>query len=212
MIIDFHEIVKNINVKGIIHVGACMGEEFPIYDKYTKNVIWIEANPELIPIIEKNVYGEKVLSYAVCDKDHEKIKFNVIYSDDRTNPGCSSILDLKIHQQLYPMINKVREVEVETITLDTLLKEQNLIPSDYNVLNMDIQGAELLALKGAENLLQHLDIVYTEFSLVELYKDCCLLSDLDEFLTERGFKRTRLEFAATTWGDVVYVKDKSFNS
>lgn len=208
MIISFDEIVKNINVKGIIHVGACMGEEFPIYDKYTKNVIWIEANPDLIPIVEANVYGEMVFNYAVCDKDHEKVKFNIIYSDDRTNPGCSSLLNLKIHQQIYPWVNKIKEVEVETITLDTLLKEQNLIPSDYNVLNMDIQGAELLALKGSENLLKHLDIIYTEFSLVELYENCCLLSDLDEFLEEKGFKRTQISYAHITWGDVVYVNKR----
>ena len=37
-----------VKIKGVIHIGACMAEEFPLYDELSiKDVVWIEANPEI---------------------------------------------------------------------------------------------------------------------------------------------------------------------
>ncbi len=200
-----------INLKGIVHVGACLGEEWPIYKEFTDRVVWIEANPHLIPTIKQNVpHYQPILNYAICDVDDETRKFNLIYSDDRTNPGCSSLLELKEHAYYYPMIKKVEEIQVKTKTLDSLLKKNWI--STHNMLNLDIQGAELLALKGGVEFLKGLDIIYTEFAVKELYEGCCQLRDLNKFLAYQGFKQYDIEFAHPTWGDVIYVRDSAFNN
>ena len=51
MLIPFEKIVRKYGKpKGILHVGANIGEECEAYTKVgIEKVIWIEANPSLIP-------------------------------------------------------------------------------------------------------------------------------------------------------------------
>ena len=51
---------------------------------------------------------------------------------------------------------------------------------------MDIQGCELLALKGAKTALARVDALYMEVNEKELYKGCGLMSEIDEALREYG--------------------------
>lgn len=209
MLIDFGKFLRDrkIDVRGIIHVGACLGEEYDCYKEFTDKVIWVEANPQLIPIIKEKVKGQPVYNFAICNEEDELATFNIIYSDDRTNPGCSSLLNLKKHSEYYPMINKIGEVHVRTISLDGLFFLSGHNHKQYNVLNMDIQGAELLALYGAINIINSLDVVYTEFATEELYEGCCHLNQLDSFLQDLNFTKIVQEFAHKSWGDVIYIKN-----
>ena len=44
----------NLNIKGILHVGAHHAEERESYNECNiNNVIWIDGNEELIPIIKE---------------------------------------------------------------------------------------------------------------------------------------------------------------
>ena len=74
------------------------------------------------------------------------------------NLQSSSILELKKHKEYYPNITVDKRVNVFTLTLDDLFDECDLKIEKYNFLNIDIQGAELLALKGAGNILKKLNI------------------------------------------------------
>ena len=72
---------------------------------------------------------------------------------------------------------------------------------------MDIQGAELLALKGSTKILDKIDIINTELNFDELYEGCALAHEIDKFLKFYNFHRveTDLRFHHT-WGDGLYVK------
>ena len=60
---------------------------------------------------------------------------------------------------------------------------------DYNFLNFDIQGAELKALKSMEEYLPKVDYLYTEVNSDYVYKECALISELDNYLKKfRTFK------------------------
>jgi hypothetical protein len=39
--------LDKVTVRGIIQVGACAGQELPILEKYTQNIMLIEAHPHL---------------------------------------------------------------------------------------------------------------------------------------------------------------------
>ena len=59
MYVSLKEIVNkyNISIKGIIHLGGCKGEElFSYLRNDIKNVILVEANPELIKILKIKVF------------------------------------------------------------------------------------------------------------------------------------------------------------
>ena len=84
-------------------------------------------------------------------------------------------------------MNTLDVKKVETIKLDSFCAK-NKIP-DINILKMDIQGAELLAVKGAEKLIKkgHIKIIYAEVSFVRYYEDGVLFDKLYAYLAKRGF-------------------------
>ena len=71
---------------------------------------------------------------------------------------------------------------------------------------MDIQGAELLALKGSSDTLKNIDYVYLEVNEKELYTGCGLLSEVDEYLKEKGFTRVEINMTPHGWGDAFYTR------
>ena len=122
------------------------------------------------------------------------------------NDASSSILELETHLTEHPDIHYVDKVEMNTITIDTFFKRNGLDAKKYNMWNIDIQGAELLALKGGVESLAHADLLYLEVNERELYKGCALVGEIDTFLEAHGFKRIRTEMTQHGWGDALYIK------
>ena len=79
-----------------------------------------------------------------------------------------------------------------------------------NFLNIDIQGTELLALLGAQTILNKLDIIYTEINYDYVYKNCALVSDIDNLLKKYNFVRyytrdVKNKKNIPVWGDAIYL-------
>lgn len=74
-----------------------------------------------------------------------------------------------------------RVVEVETTTLDLLLKGSSMI----NLLKMDLEGAERIALKGGEEVLRRVKAVIFEYLGSE--------REVADFLKDRGFSVWNLD-------------------
>ena len=123
-----------------------------------------------------------------------------------SNSQSSSILNLKEHSIMYPTIKKIKEVKVPSSTLNyEFSKKYNI--KNYNMLNMDIQGSELLVLKGSANILKNFDLIYTEINFKEMYEGCALVDDLDNFLETYGFYRCMTSTPESEyWGDAIYIK------
>jgi hypothetical protein len=76
---------------------------------------------------------------------------------------------------------------------------------------MDTQGSELLILKGAIGILPAFRFIKTEVADFAAYKDCCRLSDMDEFLRCHAFRRVATKRFARKAGtgsyfDVTYAR------
>lgn len=197
--------------RGVIHVGAHEGAEITGYQHMgAQKVLFVEANPTVFERLEANIAvypNVEAVNCAIADRNGT-IDLHVTSFDQ-----SSSILQLKHHQEIYPHITETHQITVQSKTLDTLLQEQELNPSDFNILNIDIQGAELLALQGATNWLKCVELINTEVNYEELYEGCALIEQLDEFLEKQGFYRV----ATTTpihpsWGDAIYVKKPAITS
>ncbi|NEQ35516.1 MAG: FkbM family methyltransferase [Okeania sp. SIO3I5] len=197
-------IENSINPKGVIHVGAHEGPENSYYQKMgLKKILFIEANPVVFERLKNRVASYpnvKAVNYAISNVN------GTVDLHITSNEQSSSILPLKKHQEIYPNIKETHQVKVESKKLDTLLPELKLNPSDYNILNIDIQGAELLALQGATNWLRNVDAINTEVNYEELYEGCVLIDELDEFLDRNGFQRVATKTPHPSWGDAFYVK------
>ena len=194
-----------IRPRGVLHVGAHEGKE---YDKYKKNsiapVIFVEANPDLAHPLAERFASEKdvlVVEAAAADKSGEAV-FNVTSMDQ-----SSSLLNLKGHLDLYPKIGVEKKIKVRTETIDNIVSETKIRPQDINLLVMDIQGAELLALQGADKQLQNIEAIQLEVNYSELYEGCPLIYDIDNFLYNKGFVRVKtLTPFSEQWGDALYVR------
>jgi hypothetical protein len=92
------------------------------------------------------------------------------------------------------------------VTIDTFFERNAIDGTKYNFWNFDIQGAELMALKGAVKHIPHAAAIYLEVNVRELYSGCGLIGDIDAFLSEYGFTRVLTSMVRQGWGDALYIK------
>ena len=204
MLIPLHELVKryNIQFKGILHVGAHECEEINDYEKYISRdqILWIEALTDKVELCKLIYPGLNIENAVVSDKI-EDVVFKV-----SNNGQSSSILDFGLHKVYHAGIFYVAAFNVRSTMLKDILPKYNI---NYNFLNLDIQGAELKALKGMESYLPNIDYIYTEVNSDYVYKDCALITELDEYLREFGFTRIETSWTDCKWGDAFYIKMKN---
>jgi FkbM family methyltransferase len=191
--------VFKVEPKIIAHVGAHSGEEAESYTELGwLNTYWFEANPHMISklIANPNIQNQKIVMNAITETNGLKIRFNIA-----TNSMSSSIFNFDKHSEIYPDITLQKSIEVTTLRLDEFF---NHFAPDF--INLDIQGSELLALKGAEKILKQVKWIYTEVSFKELYEGGALVGEIDSFLSDYGFVRfgTRRLYGEG-WGDAIYI-------
>jgi 2-O-methyltransferase len=196
---------------GLIHIGANTGAERDLYKRYRLRVIWIEPIPEVFEALKANLEGysgQVPLQALVTDQDNSVYNFHI-----SSNGGASSsILDLKMHKDIWPEVTYEKTIALSSITLTSLLKREHINPREYDALIMDTQGSELLVLKGADTILDGFRFVKTEAADFESYAGCCQLRDIDQFLKQRGFREvSRHELAKHPGGgryyDITYARD-----
>jgi len=197
---------KGINVTGVFHVGAHEGEEIKFYvnklNLGLNDILWIEALPKKVKLMLDNGIPN-VFNAIITNEDDKNIIFNV-----SNNYQSSSILHLKTHLQEHPGIFYTAQFRGKSITIDTFFKRNNIDPSKYNFWNFDIQGAELLALKGGSDAIKHVKMLYLEVNRDEMYKNCDRVEAVDSFLLDKGFKRVHDTISdGTSWGDAIYVRN-----
>lgn len=201
MLINWTDINKYINkpINGLLHVGAHLAEELSVYNTANiSGVIWIEANENRANKVKEIVpNNHQVICSVVGDENGREVNFN-----EANNGQSSSIFELGTHSIEHPEIYYTNKTKRTTDRIDHLKKIYNIM--DFNFVALDIQGAELLAIKGMGELLDNVEYIYTEVNEKKLYEGCCLISDLDNYLI--GFERVITNMTPHGWGDAFYVR------
>lgn len=209
MLINFTDInaaltSKNIQITGAFHIGAHECEELEFYNELglkKEDLVWIDAIPSKVSeATERGI--PNVYNAVITDKDDEDIVFNV-----SNNGQSSSVLEFGTHSYEHPHVVYVDKLYQKSVTIDTFFERNKIDVSKYNFWNFDIQGAELMALKGAIHSIQYAKALYLEVNEKELYKNCGLITEIDEFLSRYHFKRVLTNFTEHGWGDALYVLD-----
>lgn len=208
MLIPFQSIVKKygINPKGVLHVGGSTGQECEAYyANGVKRTIWIEAIPSVFAkLVDHIQHYPNTKAYRACISDKEEtVTLNISSNDGES----SSILKFGVHAQMHPDVTFVDSIEVTTVGLKELLKHEDL--SDYDFLNLDIQGMELPALKSLGDLMNGFKYVYCEVNKAETYEGCALVGEIDEYLAGFGFiphwEKWVEHKGKPVWGDKFYM-------
>ncbi len=174
--------------RGVIHVGASSGQERNLYKEMGLPVVWIEPIPDVFEQLQKNIAGypdQRALNYLITDR-YAEYDFHI-----SSNRGeSSSIFDFEKHAEVWPDIDYVGSIRLQGRTLKNVIQLEDIDLARFDTLILDVQGAELLVLKGLGDYLDKFKYVRCEAQDIPFYKGGCLLADLDEFFAPRGFNRT----------------------
>ena len=207
MLIKIKDLYKtfNINIIGILHIGAHNCEELEAYisvgiDK--DDIYWVEGQENLVKKMKDK--GIKNIFHALIDEEDDKeVIFNI-----SNNGQSSSLLEFGTHSKNHPEVKYVSKSRCKTIRLDTLIEKKNIPIKKLNFLNIDIQGLELRALKSIEKYLLNIDYIYTEVNIEEVYKHCAKIEEIDEYLNKFGFIRVDVKiYKQCGWGDAFYMRN-----
>lgn len=119
------------------------------------------------------------------------------------NIGASSLF---IANPAYPHERYYQNrIEVEAVTLERWAADSGVDAVD--LLWMDLQGAELKALKGMGDLLETVRMVYTEVLYQEIYFGQAFADEIDQYLVSHGF-RLHTKLNSSSWfGDALYIRE-----
>jgi len=171
-------------------------------------IVAIECNPATLDKCRRNLAPEPRIT--LVDKAinahtgrcafHPIDQARTITSWKDGNPGASSLF---VATGDYPVETYFQnEVEVDCTRLDDLCERLQIEAID--LIWMDLQGAELIALQSAGALLEKVRYIYTEVSHRPIYKGQCMFDEVDAFLTARGF-RLCTKIDRTRWQqDAIY--------
>jgi FkbM family methyltransferase len=206
MIIDRYLARHGCRPRGIVHVGAHRGGELGAYLALRpQRIVWVEADPDLVQGLRATAASargdtEQVVIHAlITDRDGDETAFRRYTNDG----GSSSVFaSTELLRSRFPGVEETGEVlTLRSRRLDSVLREAGLEPADVDVLVFDVQGAELMALRGAGEYLDAAAFIESEISTEEIYRGAPLAPELEAFLASAGFERV----TTLPWhGDAVY--------
>lgn len=214
MIRNFTSYIPNKKKEYIIFdIGSrdCQ-QSIEFYKTFPNSKIYaFECNPNTLDLCKKNIkpFTDRItlIEGAVCDTDG-KISFYPINQHKTVttwkdgNPGASSMFKSNGKYTIEKYIQD--EVKTNCHRLDTVMGKYNIPRAD--IIWMDLQGAELLALKGMGTYLDTVKYMHTEVSHKEMYTGQVMFDDLHSFILSHNFK-IKNKLRMTGWQeDVIYEK------
>ena len=141
----------------IIDIGANLGYYTAIASRLageSGSVIAFEPEPNFFKLLSKNISRNNMKNVACFE-------LAIAEKDGLTDLYLSN--ENKGHNSIIPSEELKTSVQIKTTTLDALLASQKITKVD--MIKMDVEGAEILALEGMKNtLIQHFPLLFLEFS------------------------------------------------
>jgi len=206
----------------VVDVGARNGMQLlPTYYSANSRLIGFEPNPdEYEKLIAKKTDAHKIGANIPSFKKEEYHPCAIWDSNGdhkffiTVGPGAATLMGETLEQVTgnmyldYPdnrrfksfedLHSKIKEtVTVPCRTLDEVLGDGKVC----DFLKLDVEGAELRCLKGAQKLLSEGRIlfVFTEFVAFPFYSEHCVLGDQHSFLNECGFRLLDIDMGHNTY-------------
>jgi FkbM family methyltransferase len=150
-----------------------------------ERVILVEAIPELAEKLRGKYARDpriSVMQAALSDRNGEA-QFEINRSE-----ASSSLLpiDPRNSKWFSRDLAVAKTITVPTLTLPELMTQHGW--QSVDLLKLDLQGAERLALTGGAEVLDRMQVIYTEVFFEKLYAGAWLFGETNEFLSGRGFK------------------------
>ena len=203
----------------IFDVGAAECEDSILYSKYFKNalIFAFEALPlnfnTAIESVNRSALNNiRVFNSAISDVIGNS-EFHVSEANQSNNnePGHYSSSLLPPADDLTKRYNYIKFdniINVKTTTIKKVCEENSIDIIDF--IHMDIQGAELLALKGAGDKILKTKAIWLEMSKISLYKNQPLNNEIDSYFKEHNFVLFRNSLGSIS-GNRLYVNSNYYS-
>ena len=185
----YYDLVDEIRLQlinqsdGILHIGAHRGQEAEKYSVLDKSVIWIEAIPSVYQDLLKNIEKfKKQDGYQALLGDKSSAKQRINLSSNSYE--SSSIFEFGVDMN-HKNLSMVDFIEVPMVRLDGMFTLKQL--QMYKHWVIDVQGAELLVLQGAGDLLSNVTSFEIEVSTKAEYRGGAKWHEIRDFLDNFGF-------------------------
>jgi FkbM family methyltransferase len=195
MIEKFIQYIPNKNEEYIIFdIGSrdCV-QSIEFYKTFPNSRIYaFECNPNTLDICKKNIelYSDRItlIEGAVCDYDGEITFYPINQEKTITtwkdgNPGASSLFKSNDKYTIEKYVQD--EIKTNCHRLDSIIEKYNI--GRVDIIWMDLQGAELLALKGMGRYLDTVKYIHTEVSYEEMYTGQVMFKELNDFILSKNF-------------------------
>jgi len=210
-------ILLNNDIKYIFEFGSRYGEDTAEFAKKYSNatVYAFECNPNTLDICRKRLFKYKnvILTEKAITEEDKTVAFFVIDKENTVttwadgNQGASSLLKVSGKYEVEKYAQK--EVTVEGITLNSFMQNNN-IPS-IDLLWMDIQGAELMALKGLKKKISSVKIIHLEVEFMEIYHSQPLFDEIKNHLINNNFRFVGFSAKGKYSADAIFVNNNVFD-
>lgn len=178
----------------VLDVGACFGDTTIPFAKKSKKVVAIEAGPENVAYLKMNV--------AISGLQN-------VYIVEKATWNCRKTLTLHLSKSIdrHSIVRNMGEkiIEVQADTIDNIVSELGIEKVDF--IKMDIEGAEVEALEGAENILSKAKKIVLETHTVDGKKTT---HKVQRILKAQGFK-VHIEHGEYS-ADMVYGKRRGYTN
>ena len=188
--------IKKENINCIFELGSrdC-NDSITLSNEFNCPVIAFECNPDCIQECKKTLKLNKSCKINLVEKAvHEEnkiVNFRPFNRQTYDNIGASSLFEIDFITNRpkcdvdYGKKNVQNLIEVEAIRLDKYIDETGYKP---DLICMDIQEAELIALKGLGDKIKDVKYIIFETSFVNTYTGGCIFLDIHNYLEANNFK------------------------
>jgi FkbM family methyltransferase len=181
--------VTNLEINRLIMIGAHMAYEVDqILINYPNcNVTLFEASPRYINLLKKRFNNNskvEIFNEAVSDKE------TMLTFYETNLEGSGSILPLSSSAFSEYKLAQAEKYEISSTTLDKHSENRGHLNEKIDCLWIDVQGAELMVLKGAEKILEsNVKVVFLEVAASSsLYQNGARLDSITSFLNDFNFQ------------------------
>jgi hypothetical protein len=165
-------------------------------------VLWVEGHPDYYAVLCEKLApypGQRALGFVISDQDGQRVTFRCA-----SNTGSTTMFaPTEAHRRAFAGIEYGSTLELVAERPDTYFAREGVDLRGISFLVLDLEGAELLALRGLGAILDQIEWVLVEVSFVPAFEGGPLFVDIDGFLHQRGFVRRRL-WPGRVSGDALY--------
>ncbi|MBN2466715.1 MAG: FkbM family methyltransferase [Deltaproteobacteria bacterium] len=197
----------------IFDVGAYIGEITRTYRSVLPRAIIysFEPSPDSFNQLRRLSHEPGIKTYQLAVSDEVgKTTFHV-----NADPSCNSFFPRPKNGRYYaPQAQMVDSLAVETTSIDHFCSTEGI--RRIEILKLDVEGAELNVLRGADHTLSQeaIDLIYTEALFVSLYDGGCLFYELSGLLGGYGYTLLNLynlksaKNGQLRWGNAIFLSPR----